>query len=230
LGTNQSPTSTVPRLCETPLTLPTARPIAGREQPERNRPASAQNNVSVEQHAGKQPVASSLAVRPPVNEGQCVASLPNTSPPPVNKVSVSIDKPVVLGQAADSQACQEVSGGDGPAQSQRASSAVSSVVKSNGLGGGSLASTPLSLPRGGGGGGDASPPFRFRVGDKVLAFWEQDRKWRHGIVEQIYKVRCTVLPILAGLWIRIGSGFSDFVDPDPYCESRSRIRIQGQEN
>jgi hypothetical protein len=26
-------------------------------------------------------------------------------------------------------------------------------------------------------------------------------------------------------WIRIGSGFSDFVDPDPYWESGSRIRI-----
>jgi hypothetical protein len=34
----------------------------------------------------------------------------------------------------------------------------------------------------------------------------------------------------AGLWIRIESGFSDFVDPYPYWESRSRIRIQGQEN
>jgi hypothetical protein len=35
-----------------------------------------------------------------------------------------------------------------------------------------------------------------------------------------------------GLWIRIwiGSGFSDFVYPDPYWESGSRIRIQGQEN
>jgi hypothetical protein len=35
-----------------------------------------------------------------------------------------------------------------------------------------------------------------------------------------------------GLWIRIriGSGFSDFVDPDPNWESGSRIRIQGQEN
>jgi hypothetical protein len=32
------------------------------------------------------------------------------------------------------------------------------------------------------------------------------------------------------LCIRIGSGFSDFVDPDPYWESGSRIRIQGQEN
>jgi hypothetical protein len=30
--------------------------------------------------------------------------------------------------------------------------------------------------------------------------------------------------------IRIGSGFSDCVDPDPYWESGSRIRIQGQEN
>jgi hypothetical protein len=39
------------------------------------------------------------------------------------------------------------------------------------------------------------------------------------------------LPVLeARLWIRIGSGFSDFVDPDPYWESVSRIRIQGQEN
>jgi hypothetical protein len=27
-----------------------------------------------------------------------------------------------------------------------------------------------------------------------------------------------------GLWIRIGSGFSDFVDPDPYWESGSRIQ------
>jgi hypothetical protein len=27
-----------------------------------------------------------------------------------------------------------------------------------------------------------------------------------------------------------GSGSSDFVDPDPYWESGSRIRIQGQEN
>jgi hypothetical protein len=26
----------------------------------------------------------------------------------------------------------------------------------------------------------------------------------------------------AGLWIRIGSGFSDFVDPNPYWESGSR--------
>jgi hypothetical protein len=36
----------------------------------------------------------------------------------------------------------------------------------------------------------------------------------------------------AGLWIRIriGSGFSDIVDPDPYWESGSRIRLQGQEN
>jgi hypothetical protein len=35
-----------------------------------------------------------------------------------------------------------------------------------------------------------------------------------------------------GLWIRIriGYGFSDFVDPDPYWESGSRIRIQGQES
>jgi uncharacterized membrane protein len=34
-----------------------------------------------------------------------------------------------------------------------------------------------------------------------------------------------------GLWIRIRiiSGFSDFVHPDPYWESGSRIRIQGQE-
>jgi hypothetical protein len=31
-------------------------------------------------------------------------------------------------------------------------------------------------------------------------------------------------------WIRIGSGFNDFVDPDPHWESGSRIRIQGQEN
>jgi hypothetical protein len=40
------------------------------------------------------------------------------------------------------------------------------------------------------------------------------------------------LQYYAGLWIRIriGSGFSDFVDPDPYWESGSRIRIQGQEN
>jgi hypothetical protein len=28
----------------------------------------------------------------------------------------------------------------------------------------------------------------------------------------------------AGLWIRIGSGFSDFVDPDPYWESGSGSR------
>jgi hypothetical protein len=27
-----------------------------------------------------------------------------------------------------------------------------------------------------------------------------------------------------------GSGFSDFLDPDPFWESGSRIRIQGQEN
>jgi hypothetical protein len=27
-----------------------------------------------------------------------------------------------------------------------------------------------------------------------------------------------------------GSGFSDFLDPDPYWESGSRIRIQGQES
>jgi hypothetical protein len=32
------------------------------------------------------------------------------------------------------------------------------------------------------------------------------------------------------LWIRIGSGFSDFVDPDPYWESGSLNRIQGQGN
>jgi hypothetical protein len=28
--------------------------------------------------------------------------------------------------------------------------------------------------------------------------------------------------IPAGFWIRIGSGFSDFVDPDPYWKSGSR--------
>jgi hypothetical protein len=28
----------------------------------------------------------------------------------------------------------------------------------------------------------------------------------------------------AGLWIRIGSGFRDFVDPDPYWESGSGSR------
>jgi hypothetical protein len=28
--------------------------------------------------------------------------------------------------------------------------------------------------------------------------------------------------------IQIGSGFSDFVDPDPYWESGSRIRIQSK--
>jgi hypothetical protein len=33
-----------------------------------------------------------------------------------------------------------------------------------------------------------------------------------------------VLYFQAGLWIRIGSGFSDFVDPDPYWESRSGSR------
>jgi hypothetical protein len=27
-----------------------------------------------------------------------------------------------------------------------------------------------------------------------------------------------------------GSGFNDFVDPDPYWESGSRIQIQGQDN
>jgi hypothetical protein len=38
------------------------------------------------------------------------------------------------------------------------------------------------------------------------------------------------------LWIRIririwiGSGFNDFVNPDPDWESGSQIRIQGQEN
>jgi hypothetical protein len=31
-----------------------------------------------------------------------------------------------------------------------------------------------------------------------------------------------VLTHVAGLWIRIGSGFRDFVDPDPYWESGSR--------
>jgi hypothetical protein len=40
------------------------------------------------------------------------------------------------------------------------------------------------------------------------------------------------LGFIAGFWIRIriGSGFNDFVDPDPKWESGSRIRIQGQEN
>jgi hypothetical protein len=33
------------------------------------------------------------------------------------------------------------------------------------------------------------------------------------------------LPVLR---IRIGSGFNDFVDPDPDWESGSRIRTQGQ--
>jgi hypothetical protein len=33
-----------------------------------------------------------------------------------------------------------------------------------------------------------------------------------------------------GTLTRIGSGFSDFVDPDLYWESGSRIRIQGLEN
>jgi hypothetical protein len=44
--------------------------------------------------------------------------------------------------------------------------------------------------------------------------------------------------LFAGMWIRIriqiririGSGFNDFVDPDPHWESGSRIRIHGQEN
>jgi hypothetical protein len=31
-------------------------------------------------------------------------------------------------------------------------------------------------------------------------------------------------PYQAGLWIRIGSGFRDFVDPDPYWESGSGSR------
>jgi hypothetical protein len=30
--------------------------------------------------------------------------------------------------------------------------------------------------------------------------------------------------------LRIESGFSDFMDPNPYWKSGSRIRIQGQEN
>ena len=37
-----------------------------------------------------------------------------------------------------------------------------------------------------------SSPFKFRVGDKVLAYWGKERKWRHGIVEQIYKVGLVV--------------------------------------
>jgi hypothetical protein len=42
--------------------------------------------------------------------------------------------------------------------------------------------------------------------------------------------RCSEAQFLPGLWIQIGSGFNDFVDPDPDWESGSRIRIQGQEN
>jgi hypothetical protein len=32
----------------------------------------------------------------------------------------------------------------------------------------------------------------------------------------------TILALSPGLWIRIGSRFSDFVDPDPYWESGFR--------
>jgi hypothetical protein len=44
--------------------------------------------------------------------------------------------------------------------------------------------------------------------------------------QNIFSALYTNLPVydIAGLWIRIriGSGFSDFVDPDPYWESGSR--------
>jgi hypothetical protein len=36
--------------------------------------------------------------------------------------------------------------------------------------------------------GDASSQVKFRVGNKVIAYWEQQMKWHHGIVEEIRKV------------------------------------------
>jgi hypothetical protein len=47
--------------------------------------------------------------------------------------------------------------------------------------------------------------------------------------ETLPYVRCAQKEsVISGLWIRIriGSGFSDFEDPDPYWESGSRIRIR----
>jgi hypothetical protein len=34
-----------------------------------------------------------------------------------------------------------------------------------------------------------SAQFTFRVGDKVVAYWQQELKWRHGVVIEVYKVR-----------------------------------------
>ncbi len=34
-----------------------------------------------------------------------------------------------------------------------------------------------------------SSQFTFRVGDKVVAYWQQEFKWRHGVVIEVYKVR-----------------------------------------
>ncbi len=34
-----------------------------------------------------------------------------------------------------------------------------------------------------------SSQFSFRVGDKVVAYWQQELKWRHGVVIEVYKVR-----------------------------------------
>ncbi len=34
-----------------------------------------------------------------------------------------------------------------------------------------------------------SSQFTFRVGDKVVAYWQQELKWRHGVVIEVYKAR-----------------------------------------
>jgi len=34
-----------------------------------------------------------------------------------------------------------------------------------------------------------SAQFTFRVGDKVVAYWQQELKWRHGVVIEVYKAR-----------------------------------------
>jgi hypothetical protein len=58
-------------------------------------------------------------------------------------------------------------------------------------------------------------------------FWFWHRNQNRNFGKSKFR-RNVFLMILSGLWIRIGSGFSDFVDPDPYWESG--FRIQGQEN
>jgi hypothetical protein len=78
-------------------------------------------------------------------------------------------------------------------------------------------------------------PFRFLISTYLVAVVQITMKNSVLVMSQNFitigtKAIGTKRYKKSGLWIRIGSGFSDFVDPDPYWESGSRIRIQRQEN